>query len=53
MPMEQRLAKIYLAVEKYLDKVAEIEEAAKAPNISPSCGSLQKHRVRFSPEYGT
>jgi V/A-type H+/Na+-transporting ATPase subunit C len=34
MPVEQRLAKIYLAVEKYLNKVAEIEEAAKAPGIS-------------------
>ena len=34
MPLEQRLAKVYLAVEKYLDKVAVVEEAAKASGIS-------------------
>jgi V/A-type H+-transporting ATPase subunit C len=34
MPAEQRLTKIYLAVEKYLDKVELVEEAAKASSIS-------------------
>jgi V/A-type H+/Na+-transporting ATPase subunit C len=34
MPLEQRLAKVYLTVEKYLDKVAVVEKAAKASGIS-------------------
>lgn len=34
LPTEQRLAKVYLTVEKYLDKTELIEEAAKAQGIS-------------------
>ncbi|HSV49972.1 MAG TPA: V-type ATPase subunit [Candidatus Acidoferrales bacterium] len=34
LPTEQRLAKVYLSVEKYLDKTELIEDAAKAQGIS-------------------
>jgi vacuolar-type H+-ATPase subunit C/Vma6 len=34
LPTEQRLAKIYLSVEKYLGNTERVEEAAKAQNIS-------------------
>ncbi len=46
LPAEQRLAKIYLSVEKHLDNVALVEEAAKTPGIT------QVVQVYKNTEYG-
>ncbi len=42
LPAEQRLARIYLSVEKYFDRVGLMEEAAKAPTVTQVVSVFKK-----------